>query len=394
MSQFGLSRREWLRASLLAGAAVVTGLDSSWCHPLSPPQARDPFPGGKRLGEVDFVGEISLPMDVVIGAELDGRLYTDLSTLTREHPIPPAKDFYIRTRVSHLLKSFRPWTIRLEGLTGEAAILNAERLRAMERPMGVHVMECAGNTREFHFGLMSAASWTGVPISEILSRIPLRSRAQRVRVSGFDRYQNPSVSSIPGASWIFEGDELRDRGAFLGTRMNGEPLAGDHGYPARLIVPGWYGCACIKWVNEIAFVADDAPATSQMQEYAERTGQRGVPALAKDYLPAAMQYAATPIRVERWRVAGALQYRVVGLLWGGATPVRELEIRFNPEEEYVPVDWLEPPRGGSWRFWTQVWTPRKAGLHLIQLCVGNPGGATDRLEAGYYVRAVEIGEKG
>jgi DMSO/TMAO reductase YedYZ molybdopterin-dependent catalytic subunit len=329
-------------------------------------------------------------MNAVIGTELDGRLYTDLSTLTPEHPLTPTKDFYIRTCASKLLEDNAPWTIRLAGLARERANLSLARLTDMEKPMGVHLMECVGNQRACHFGLMSAASWKGVPLSEILNTVRIGPRATHVLVSGFDRYQTESVSSIPGASWIFKLEELRARGAFLATRMNGESLPRDHGAPVRLIVPGWYGCACIKWVNEIALVSDDAPATSQMKEYAGRTGQQGVPDLARDYLPAAIEYAATPIRIERWSVNGAYKYRVVGLLWGGSAPVRKLEIRFNPEEEYVPVDHLYPPGQNSWRFWIHTWSPRNEGTYLIRLRVKDPVVQTKRLESGYYERTVVI----
>src|SRR5215471_17871990 len=350
--QTRFSRRDWLRMSLIAGVTVVTGVDRCWWRPVAFAATRDLFRGGKKIGDVGFVGESPFEMNTVIGTELDGRLYTDLSTLTPEHPIIPTKDFYIRTCVSRLLEDNTPWTIRFAGHARERVNLSLARLAALEKPMGVHVMECVGNQRACHFGLMSAASWTGVALSDILHRVRIGPRASHVLVSGFDRYQTESVSSIPGASWIFKLEELWARGAFLATRMNGEPLSRDHGAPVRLIVPGWYGCACIKWVNEIALVPDNAPATPQMKEYAERTGQEGIPDLARDYLPAAIEYAATPIRIERWSVDGRFKYRVVGLLWGGSAPVKKLEIRFNPKDEYVPVDYLDPPGQDSWRFWT------------------------------------------
>jgi DMSO/TMAO reductase YedYZ molybdopterin-dependent catalytic subunit len=387
-TRFG--RRTWFRLSLIAGATIVKGFDSPWSPPVVFADAQNPLHGGQEIGDVAFVGEFPFEMDTVIGMELDGRLYTDLSALTPEHPIIPIKNFYIRTCASKLLEDDKPWTIRIGGLAREEASLSSARLTAMEKPMGVHLMECVGNQRACHFGLMSAASWTGVALSDILDTVRIGSRATHVLVSGFDRYQTESVSSIPGASWIFKLEELRTRGAFLATRMNGEPLSRDHGAPVRLVVPGWYGCACIKWVNEIALVPDNAPATPQMKEYAKRTGQQGIPDLASDYRPAAIEYGATPIRIERWSVGGAIKYHVVGLLWGGSVPVKKLEIRFNPDDGYVPVDQLEPPSHDSWRFWTHAWAPPKEGRYLIQLRVKEPVVEAKRLESGYHVRAVVI----
>ena len=87
--------------------------------------------------------------------------------------------------------------------------------------------------------------------------------------------------------------------------------------PVRLVVPRWFSCVDIKWVNEIALVDDGAMATSQMLEFASRINQQGDPKFAKDFDPALIDQAALPIRVEKWRVAERIVYRVVGLMWGG-----------------------------------------------------------------------------
>src|SRR5262249_31474879 len=162
------------------------------------------------------------------------------------------------------------------------------------------------------------------------------SPARRVLVSGFDQHSKPSQKSTPGASWIFTREQLESFGAFLATGMNGEALTKDHGAPLRLVVPRWYGCTCIKWLNEIALVGEDAPATSQMKEFASRTHQDGVPALARDYLAASMDQAAMPVRVERWRVASGVLYRIVGVMWGGYALTDALELRDNPDRPREP----------------------------------------------------------
>src|SRR4029453_17551387 len=126
-----------------------------------------------------------------------------------------------------------------------------------------------------------------------------------------------------GGSWIFALDELRE--AFLATGMNGVPLPADHGAPVRLVVPGWYGCVCIKWVNAIEFVDDRVPPTGQMIEFAARTHQRGVPSRAIDFHAAAIDQAAFPVRVEHWSTGSRSAYRVIGILWGGEKPSNALE---------------------------------------------------------------------
>lgn len=382
------TRRAVLRQALVCGSVLVSGF-----HKLRWPQGNagfDSAPQGVRAGAVPFTNEGTVEMNEPLGAELDGRLFTDLSSLAAESGATPTKNFYIRTRASTLLDSSRPWSIQFTGLVEKPVAISADQLRKMARPMGRHLMECAGNYRGVHFGMISVADWQGVLFQDMLEIAKPSSLGYRVMVSGFDKYASESKTSVPGASWIFTVEQLKTLGAFLATEMNGEPLIADHGFPVRLVVPGWYGCACIKWVNEIAFVNENAPATSQMQEYAARTMQLGVPRLAKEYQPAAIDCAAMPIRIERWLVNGKTEFHVVGIQWGDARGVEGLEIQFNPEENYLPVENFAISHNAYWNLWSCAWIPQKPGIYSIRLRAKGTNVTARRLESGYYVRSVEI----
>lgn len=389
-----LNRRELLKGSLNVTGILVAGFralgESAPVQDRGIESSRD----GKKLGVVGFSEEAEFPLGKLLGAELDARLYTDLSGLDMERPeaTTPVDAFYVRTGASQLLDGKGRWSVRVSGLVERPSDLSAAQIEQASRPMGLHLMECAGNARRVHFGMMSVADWRGAPLSEILEGAQAKPEGSRVLISGFDRYATPSVTSQPGASWIFTQEELKSAGAFLATRMNGQPLPRDHGAPVRLVVPGWYGCACIKWVNEITLVDDAADATSQMREYASRTLQSGEPQLARDYQPAMIAQAAMPIRVEKWFVGDKIEYRVVGILWGGSRLVKRLVIRFNPEEDYVPVDSFRQTTNDPWSFWTHTWSPRQPGRYLIRLQVTEPVVVARRLDAGYFVRSVDITE--
>jgi DMSO/TMAO reductase YedYZ molybdopterin-dependent catalytic subunit len=387
-----IRRRDLLRGSLLGGGVLLAGFDKvRWPGTTEYPSTKL-SPAGKMVGVVEFTGEAPVPMDEAFGAELDGRLYTDLSRLTAENRVIPVEQFYIRTRASKLLDNTKPWVVHVSGLIEKPFAIPLQDLKKISSPMGLHLMECAGNVRNVHFGMISVANWTAVPISDVFERANPKPAASRVLISGFDTYVAKSASSVPGASWVFTPDELKKAGAFLATEMNASPLTVDHGAPVRLVVPGWYGCTCIKWVNEISFVDDAAAATSQMQEYASRTMQNGVPQLAREYKPATIEQAAMPIRIEKWADDEKISYRVVGILWGGTAPVTKLQIRFNPEEDYVDVDNFQQTTNDPWSFWTHAWTPKQPGTYFIRLRVADPGVVARRLDAGYYMRSVEISE--
>ena len=382
------NRRDFLRSTLATAIAGLAARSAS-------PQSNDPFAGGVMTGTRPLSGRGASdnPLGTLLGSGLAARLFTDLSTLTPDTLITPNDRFYVRTSAPDRLDRLEPWTLTLGGLVRRPVTVTLDRLARDAAPMGTHLLECAGNNNPRNFGLMSAAQWSGVPIARVLQLVQPSARRGRILVSGFDGHSVPSRTSTPGASWIFSADDLERAGAFLATSINGAALPKDHGFPLRLMVPRWYGCACIKWVTAIDVVADDAPATGQMKEFAARTFQNGQPERARDYSPAVIDHAAMPIRVEQWAVDGRVLYRVVGILWGGEQPTDALAIRFRSDEPYVRVQACpKPPSTATWSLWWHAWSPPTRGRYDIVLKIDDPRIRTTRLDVYFYSRSVDIAE--
>jgi DMSO/TMAO reductase YedYZ molybdopterin-dependent catalytic subunit len=378
-----LTRREFLIASLLAPALTR----------LQPPE------GGRLLGTIPFgaTGNAVTPLDRLLGNGRDARLFSDLSKLSPTDRVTPTERFFVRTAAAPSLPPAIGWTVSVGGLVREATTIDIPSLEKLSRPGGRSLIECSGNADAANYGLMSVGEWEGVPLAAILDRMAPGTAAHRILVSGFDDESAQSRTSVPGASWIFSHDDLRE--AVLALRMNGAPLTRDHGAPVRLVVPGWYGCACIKWVNRIDVVADDVAATSQMWEFAKRTHQpfdplTGIGSLrARDFIPAVIDTAATPVRIEQWAIDGTIQYRVIGIMWGGTTPTNALAIRFRADEPWVPVETCPLPASTrTWSLWTHTWRPAARGRYDIVLKVTDPSIRTRRLDLFYYVRQAVIEE--
>jgi DMSO/TMAO reductase YedYZ molybdopterin-dependent catalytic subunit len=406
------SRRRFLSTLAAAGAAswnldrLLHGLDADLIG-RADAAAADllPIPGGHFVRTVPlgrFDDRPRPPLDTRLGAGLDARQFTDIATLTPDTLIIPTARFFIRTAASPANVQPGPWTVTLGGRVRQPIDLTIDALAAQAVPMGTHLMECSGNADPANFGLISTARWTGVPMAAVLDRVQPLTGPWRVRVTGLDDEVTPSRSSVPGASWIFSGNDLHQAGAFLATGMNGGPLPPDHGFPVRLVMPNWYGCTCIKWVSRIDLVPDDEPATPHMQEFAARTHQDGVPRLAREFEPPIIDLAAMPVRVEQWHAAGRLLYRIVGVRWGGSTPSCALTIRFKVNEPFVPVDHCDgastsasgakSPRSTSWSLWSHVWRPHAPGRYQIVLATSDPTIRTRRLDLRYYTRDVQIDE--
>jgi DMSO/TMAO reductase YedYZ molybdopterin-dependent catalytic subunit len=391
-----VSRRDFLSSALLLPFLQQT------------PSAR--FLSAVPLGNPG--GAAPPPFGRLLGAGLDARLFTDLSRLGEESTIQStiqsairspqsamltaADQFFIRTAAPKALPA-GPWSISIGGLVQTPQTLSLRDLETVGTVSGRYLMECSGNSDPSNFGLIGTADWDGIPVLPLIDRARPTAGPHRVLVSGVDDMTATPRTSVPGAAWIFSRDELQR--ALLVVRMNGGPLPRDHGGPVRLLVPGWYGCACIKWVDRIELVPDEAPATTQMQEFAARTHQNITqlrtqdPPRARDFIPAVIDTAAMPIRVEKWLVGGRLEYRIIGIIWGGSTPTNALSIRFKTSEPWVRVDDCPMPASTlTWSLWSHTWRPAAPGRYQIVLRVDDPAIRTRRLDLFFYVREIIIDE--
>jgi DMSO/TMAO reductase YedYZ molybdopterin-dependent catalytic subunit len=389
-----VNRRDFLSAALLSPAYLRPA-----CAPLDARELRRGRQAATGGRDARLVGVVPLgspggrtpPFGRLLGNGLDARLFTDLSDLGNQQSelITPNDRFYVRTAApaDHLRPSRPPPSP--PGGTEVAGIDFARLQRSPSRVrVGPYLMECAGNSDPTNFGLMSVATWSGFSMPAVLEQLGTDRSGRRVLVSGVDP-AGRSVTSVPGASWIFSTDQLER--AVLAVQMNDAPLPVDHGGSSRLVVPGWYGCACIKWVNRIELVPDDAPATTQMREFAARTHQVQGATLARDFAPAVIDTAAMPVRVEKWFAGGRFEYRITGILWGGTTPTNALSIRFKSGAAWTRVEHCPlPPSTLTWSLWTHTWRPEAPGRYEIVLRVDDPAIRTRRLDVFFYVREIHI----
>ena len=177
--------------------------------------------------------------------------------------------------------------------------------------------------------------------------------------------------------------------------MNGAPLTADHGAPVRLVVPGWYGCAWIKWVNEIA-LGRRRRAAPRRRCWSSRSARTRTtsPTLARDYEAPAIDTAAMPIRVEQRRVDGATRVphrrHRLGRHAAGRSPGHPLRLarsrhagsRLPGAVDAPHVVALDATAGG----------PTEPGYYDITLRAADPAVRTRRLDLSFYIRRVRIDE--
>ena len=345
--------------------------------------------GGELVELVAFVDEDPRELETKTGSGLDARWVLDLERIDAADQTLPQDRLFIRTEAPQGLPEIASdWTIVVNGAVEAEIEVGYDAIAAQSVDQGVVHLECSGNTSFGGFGLQGAVRWAGTPLAWLLDQVTPTAEGALVQVTGLDEHPPPVGNSVPGASWIFRPEDLAE--AFLATHIDDEPLQADHGWPVRLVVPGWYGCALIKWITEIRWVAEDVESTSHMREFASRTLQDGTPDLARDFVPAVNDPAATPVRIEHWEVDGQPRIRVVGVVWGA--PVEGLRL-WADDEDLGLVELCERDSPQGWGLWTsELPIELASGAVTLSLTVDDDV-RTRRLDIGYYSRTVGFGRR-
>jgi DMSO/TMAO reductase YedYZ molybdopterin-dependent catalytic subunit len=202
-------------------------------------------------------------------------------------PITPAGAHYVRAHFGPPALSQKTHRIRVDGAVGQSLSLSLAELRARPGRSVTVTLECAGNQRlamaplpegePFGAGAVSTASWRGPSLEQILEDAGVRDDAVEILVSGADRGQpkdsDANDAAIPYARAL-PLEVARAADVILALEMNGRPLPIEHGAPVRLIVPGWYGMASVKWVARISALTQPFDGWFQRRRYVyEHDGQ-------------------------------------------------------------------------------------------------------------------------
>ena len=172
--------------------------------------------------------------------------------------ITPTPDAYVIGHLGIARVTAPDWSLRVDGLVGTVLRIGLPQLRALPSVTATAVLECFGNPLEPAIPVRRAANvrWRGVPVRALLDAAGVRSRASVIWVRGLDSGQFGGVDcscylkDLPLAT-------VAERG-IIAYEMNGEPLTDEHGFPARLFVPGYFGTNNVKWLAALT-LADRRP---------------------------------------------------------------------------------------------------------------------------------------
>jgi DMSO/TMAO reductase YedYZ molybdopterin-dependent catalytic subunit len=256
------------------------------------------------------------------------------------------------------------WRLEIGGHVERPLSLTLAELRARERVELVSTMECAGNGRarlEPHVvsqpwlhEAVGTGQWAGTPLAPLIAEAQPKEGAVDVVFAGLDRGEEG------GGEQRYERaltvDEALGSDAVLAWDLNGAALPPQHGFPLRLVVPGWYGMTNVKWLAEVRVVTERFDGYQQDRSYRLRQAEDDVGEPVTRMLPRAlMAPPGIPEFLTRERRLARGRCALEGRAWSGRAPIAAVDVSTDAGRTWSPAELGPPAPRWAWRRWAYSW---------------------------------------
>jgi DMSO/TMAO reductase YedYZ molybdopterin-dependent catalytic subunit len=312
------------------------------------------------------------------------------------YPITPVGLHYLLVHFDIPVVDAGEYRLELGGLVARPLSLSLEELRTRPAVELAVTMECAGNGRalvEPHVvsqpwlqEAVGTGLWRGTPLRPLLKEARFEDGAVEVAFAGLDRgveggEEQRFERSLPIT------DAMRPD-VLLAYELNGEPLPPQHGYPLRLVVPGWYGMASVKWLAEITVLGRPFQGYQQSHSYRLRQeeSEEGIP-LGRILPRALMAPPGVPEFLTRQRLIEAGVCLVEGRAWSGFGGIEAVEFSSDGGGTWSPAE-LDHDLGSPWAWseWRIDWGA-SPGDHELCCRATDEAGNVQPLEPGWNLGA-------
>jgi DMSO/TMAO reductase YedYZ molybdopterin-dependent catalytic subunit len=352
--------KELSRRNVLRQGAMITGIVTLGVPDWSLPALAD--------GE-DLVPFTDVPTDFTTNPK-PGVRYLDTRTI--ESFLTPSDRFFTVQHYGQPTIDPTNYKLKISGLVERPMELSLSELRKQPRVEHVAGFECSGNGPKRISGLAGNARWAGAGLASVLKNCGVRPQAKEVVFFGADK-STEEVSHGGGTATVEQrfarSLALEDATAaevLLAYEMNGEPLSLYQGAPVRLIVPGWYGVANIKWLEHIHVQDRRFMGKFMAREYVTLRGDKVDGEIVwNETSVSKMQLTSAVVRVTR---KGGL-YEIVGFALTDGTPLKSVQVRIDDGEwQSATID--STATSYSWKLFRMPWkTPPKGEHGLVSRAV-------------------------
>jgi len=282
------------------------------------------------------------------------------------------------------------WRIDVGGEVARPMTLTVADIKALPvRTMRV-TLECAGNGRGLFPQRMPSmpwlseavgtGEWTGTPLRHVLERAGVKPGTVEIAFESVDRGSDRGNEHTYGRS--LKTDLAMSEDVMLVWAMNGLPLQPQHGFPLRLIVPGWYGMASVKWLRTITALKSPYQGHQQVGTYhfKKTAEEKGIP-ITHMRVKSLMVPPGIPDWYTRQRLVEQGPVEIFGRAWsGGAVPIAKVEVAVDGRWHEATLDPAADKY--AWRGWRFTWKA-EPGEHQLMCRATDANGAVQPMEADY-----------
>ncbi len=314
------------------------------------------------------------------------------------YPLTPVGLHYLLIHFDIPFVDASTWRLEVGGRVRRPMSLSLADVMAKPAETLAVTLECAGNGRArtsprplsqpWLNEAVGTAEWTGTPLRAILEEAGVREGAIEVVFTGLDRGVQGEIDQQYERSLSLP-DALRDE-VLLAWAINGQPLPPQHGYPLRLIVPGWYGMTHVKWLRSITVTAQPFAGYQQARAYHFRVvdGETGEPVTRM--LPRALMVPpGVPDFMSRLRFVEPSIRRIEGRAWSGRAPIRRVEFSADGGESWVDTELDDPVSPHAWRGWSHRWDARRPGDYELCVRATDEGGNAQPITQSWNLEGVQ-----
>ena len=266
--------------------------------------------------------------------------------------LTPNELFFVRNHFPAPKLSAHAWTLAFAGAVAAPFELTYEQLGGEPQTELAATLECAENPAGG--GFVSNARWSGVGLGGLLEKAQPLPAARFVRLWGAD---NDASSGLHYARSIPISKGMHPD-TLLVLRMNGETLPASHGFPVRVIVPGWYAMDSVKWLRKVEVLADTDNSPFMTQAY-QRQRRSGAVTLPREPINV-MKVKSVFSRPLDGAILMGRRFVARGAAWAGASRVRQVELSMDRGKSWKAAQ-LEPAGAASsqepysWVYWKYDW---------------------------------------
>lgn len=343
-TQDGLSRRDMIKGSVAVAALAFAQ------YPLS----LFGGPGAEERG-------VLIPF---LDAQPNVKRQTRWAELTSW--FTKSEDLYVVSHYGTPTLTADSHVLELSGLLRKPKKLTLADIKARKRKTITATLECGGNSNSPGFmGAIGNVKWTGTSFAALLDDCaPLKRGIEVVFFGADEKVEKIRDKDYPQnfARSLHINDARRDD-ILLCYEMNGEPLTKEHGFPLRLVVPGWFGISWVKWLNRIEVLDRRYMSKYMATEYVTLRGEeRGDKAIWRLTSVGPMDVKSIIARAVKFKDGTV---RLTGAAWGDGTPIKSVEVKVD-DGPWQPAKIDRTPKDKyTWRFFTFDWEKPEAGEHKL-----------------------------